>query len=302
MSDVLNQPVFLYFTTVFIWGSTWLALKFQIGVVAPEWSVAYRFALAAALLLAYCVWRQHPLRFSARQHLWLLALGSFLFSLNYVLFYIAAGDMTSGLLAVVFSSIAIMNVFNGRLFLKRPIRVRVLLGAVVGLLGIVLVFWPEFAHTEDDQALWLGVGLSILATFSASLGNIVSARNQAEKMPVVSTNAVSMAYGAGVMVLFAAFSGNAPTFDAQPLYIGALIYLALFGSVLAFGSYLTLIGLIGADKAGYASVLFPIVALLLSTWFEGYEWTSLALLGVALVLLGNVIISGVRWPIAQRNR
>ena len=193
---MLTHTGTLYLTTVLIWGSTFFAIKFQLGEVPSEVSVAYRFALAALILLAWCRWKRLPMRFAPRQHLWMMAQGLTLFGLNYLVVYWATAHLTSGLIAVVFSTIVLMNIANGALFFRKRPDASVLAGAVIGLVGIGLVFLPELASLEVDGAALNGLLLSVTGTFIASLGNMVSTRNQRAGLPVVQTNAYGMAYGA----------------------------------------------------------------------------------------------------------
>ena len=280
----------LYVSTILIWGSTWFAITFQLGAVDPALSVAYRFALAAALLFAYCALTRRPLRFSAEEHLFMLLQGTLLFGVNYLLFYQATGHLTSGLVAVIFSSVIVMNIVNGALFLGSRVQGRVLLGAGIGLIGIVLVFLPELTAFDPSNDGAFGLLLGVIATFSASLGNILSARNQRRAIPIIQTNAYGMAYGALLILGYALATGAPLAFDPSPAYIVSLGYLALFGSIAAFGCYLTLLGRIGADRAAYATLLFPVVALGISTVFEGYRWTAYGLTGMSLVLAGNFLV------------
>ncbi|MFA9492053.1 MAG: DMT family transporter [Anaerolineales bacterium] len=280
----------LYLITVIIWGSTWLVITFQLGSVPPELSVAYRFALASLILFVYIAARRLPARFSLKQHAFFALQGLFLFSLNYILVYLAESTLTSGLVAIVFSTIIVFNVVFGTLFLRNPVRLRVILGGTIGLLGLGLVFWPELTTLDLSSERAVGLLLAFLATISASLGNIISARNQRSELPVVQTNAYGMAYGAMIMFVLALLRGAPLTFDPSSEYIFSLLYLALFGSVIAFGTYLTLLGKIGPDRAAYVTVAFPIIALALSTIFEGLTWTLLQIGGVLLVIAGNVIV------------
>lgn len=280
----------LYLITVIIWGLTWIAIKFQLGDVAPEVSIAYRFTLAALILFLFSVLRRLPLRFDLRAHSFFALQGLFLFSLNYILVYNAELYLPSGLVSIIFSMIIFFNVLFGALFLRNPIRIQVILGAVLGLLGLLLVFGAElFSFNSADEKM-LGLGLAFLSTISASLGNIVSARNQRNSLPVIQTNAFGMAYGAIFMLVLSLLRGSQFNFDPSPGYIVSLLYLAIFGSVVAFGAYLTLLGRIGPDRAAYVTVLFPIIALVVSTLFEGLNWSVWQLLGVALVLAGNVVV------------
>jgi len=280
----------LYLTAVLIWGSTWLAIKFQLGTVDPALSVGYRFGLAAVLLFAYCKVFGLPLRFSRQAHLGILAQGVFLFCVNYVLFYEASAFLTSGLVAVIFSTVIVMNIFNAALFLGTPLEGRVMFGAGLGLIGIVLIFWPELAAFSLANAGLYGLGLGIVATYLASLGNIAAARNQRQKLPIVQTSAFGMAYGSLLIFGYALVSGKTWSFDWSFAYVGSMLYLTLFGTVIVFACYLTLLGRIGPERASYATLLFPPVALGLSTIFEGYHWSAPAIVGMGLILLGNVFV------------
>ena len=280
----------LYLITVFIWGSTWLAIKYQLGVVSPELSVAYRFGLAAVILIIFSLVRRLPLRFNIKSHGFFALQGLLLFSLNYILVYLAEGYLTSGLVAIIFSLIIVFNVLFGTIFLGNPIRKQVMVGAVLGLAGLALVFWPELSVLSISSQKIVGMILALIATVSASLGNVVSARNQKHELPVVQTNAYGMLYGALFMLVLAVIRGAQLEFDTSPSYILSLFYLAIFGSVIAFGSYLTLLGRIGLDRAAYVTVLFPVIALVLSTIFEDLVWGLPQLVGVVLILLGNAVV------------
>lgn len=278
----------LYSLTVLIWGSSWLAIHFQIGVVPPEIAIVYRFVLASTLLVIWCLVRGISLRIASRHHPYLALLGFSLFSLNYLLFYYAAFDLATGLLAVIFSTMTVMNIFNSALFLKHRIQKKTIVAVIFGLTGMGLVFWPEIAASRSQAAG--AIGMSLIATYLASIGNIVSARNQKHGISVASANAIGMAYGALFLFVFSLLSGTTFVIDTDISFIGSLLFLALFASAIAFGCYLTLVGRIGPENAAYATVLFPIVALALSTWFESYAWQGRTLVGVSLVLMGNVVV------------
>ncbi len=279
-----------YLAVVLIWGTTWIMISFQIGVVPPEVSVAYRFAIAAALMFAWAGLRGLPLRFRPRDHLYIALQGALIFCTNFVLFYLAAVHLATGLLAVVFSTASIMTLLMSALRQRRPPPVRALLGAMLGSGGIALVFWPEVAGFALASGAGLGLLLSLGGTVSFSLGGLVAARNQAAGLSVRGTTAWAMAYGTLLLSLFVVVRGARFTFDPAFSYVGSLLYLAVFGSVIAFACYFALLGRIGAERSAYATVLFPIVALVISTLFEGYQWTATALAGVALTLAGNLLV------------
>lgn len=280
----------LYLTSVLIWGSTWLAITFQFGSVPPAVSVAYRFLLAALILFAWCRFKRLPLTFSLSEHRWMLLQGLLLFGINYVCVYLAETEVTSALVAVVFSLIVFMNIAGTRIFFRTPVKRATLAGAVLGVVGIGLVFLPEFGRETGRGDARLGLLLALVGAISASLGNLVASRNHRQGLPVVQMNTFGMFYGALVVAGFALFTGQAFNFDWSSRYLLSLAYLALFGSILAFGAFLTLIGRIGADRAGYVTVGIPVVALLFSALFEGLRWHPSLVVGMLLCLAGNVAV------------
>ena len=280
----------LYVVTVLIWGTTWYVIKLQLGTVPETWSVAFRFFIAAG---AMAVWLGLHGRLkdlpTGRNLIFVCAQGCMLFSLNYWLFYLISNHLTTGLVAIIFSLITIMNIGNQWLFFRTRVNTRTLIASLIGITGLAWVFYPEFASVKSHDKLFFSVGLGILATWFASLGNIISVRNSAAGLPVMRTNMVGMLAGALCMSIIAIGSGDPISIETTPRYLFSLVYLALFGSVVAFGCYLTLIHRIGADKGAYAGVAFPVVALLISTWFEDYQWTTPAAVGVVLIVIGNVL-------------
>ena len=284
------QNVLLYVVTILIWGSSWLAIKFQLGVVDPMVSVAYRFLLASGISWIYCRYSGLQLSFRLRDHGFMFLQGVSLFALNYWLFYISELTLTSGLAAVIFSTIVVMNMLNGAIFLKNRLELRVVIGAVLGLSGIILIFWPEVSDFETGSENLFAAALAVLATFLASLGNIASARNQREGIPVVQSNTYGMTYGALLMLVLAWSTGHEFNFEFTVSYVSSLVFLSVFASIIAFWSYLTLLGRVGVERAAYATLIFPLVALGISTIFEGYQWSAYAVIGIVLILGGNLLI------------
>lgn len=280
----------LYTITVLIWGTTWIAIKFQLGTVAAEVSILYRFAIAAVIMFLICYRQGIPMRFDRRAHRGMALQGFCLFFLNYLLFYYATYDLTSGLVSVVFSSVVLMNVVNGRLFAGRPINSGVVLGGLLGLIGLALIFVPEIDSLQGSDRTVFALMLCIVATYSASIGNVLTHVNTQRGIPVLAATAWGMLYGVLATLVWILLRGIPLTIDTRVGYISSLIYLALFGSVIAFSCYLTLIDRIGADKASYAGVLFPVVALLISTVWENYHWSLPAIAGLTLILIGNVLV------------
>lgn len=280
----------LYLASVLIWGSTWFAITFQLGKVPAEVSVAYRFALSSAILFAWCGLCRLRLAYSWREHGWMALQGALLFGLNYVCVYLAEAEISSGLVALIFSLIVFMNIAATRVFFGTPLKAATLIAAAMGVGGVVLVFLPEIGQGTGAGRPLVGLAFALVATISASFGNIVAARNQRRGLPVIQLNTYGMLYGAVFVTLYALAVGRPFVFDDSFEYLVSLGYLSLFGSVLAFGAYLTLVGRIGADRAGYTGAAIPIVAVVLSTLFEGLQWHLTTVAGIVLCLVGNVLV------------
>ena len=282
----------IYAIVVLIWGTTWYTIKFQLGIVAPEVSLVYRFGLAAVCVFIYARMTGSPLRLSLRDHRMVAIQGATLFCLNYWMTYLSTQYLTSGLVAVLFTSIIFFNLVNGRMIFGTPVERRVLLAAGAGMLGVALLFLPELRTALHDPTIAHGAALALIATYVASLGNMAASRNTREHLPVVTVNAYGLAYGTLGLAVIAVLRGTPVAFDPRWPYVLSLLYLSLAGTALAFGLYLALIKRIGASRAAYSSVLFPVVALVVSTLFESYAWSVAAILGLAVLVAGNALALG----------
>lgn len=278
----------LFLIPALIWGSTWFVITFQLGKVDPLISISYRFFIGGVILFLYALIRKLPLKFTWQEHLRAVQQGILLFGINYWLVYLSELTLTSGLVAVAFSTLIFFNIGFGALFLKATINKRIVFGAVIGLIGTVLIYKTEFesfqATTEYLFAFLFCVGSIVFA----SMGNITSAINQNKGMPVIQTVAYGMVYGALSMTVIALLLGKTFTIDTSIPYLASLFYLAVFGSVIAFTAYLTLIGRIGADKAAYTIIIVPIIAIGISTLFEDYHLDGYAIFGIGLIVIGNI--------------
>lgn len=270
-----------------IWGSTWLAITFQLGSVAPELSVAYRFAIASAIVAGWCMAAGQPLAFPRRDHLWLVAMGSTFFGFNYIGVYWAERFVASGLVAVVFSTIVFMSPVGMRIVYGEPLTVRTLVAATLGVAGVALLFLPELDAARQGGSAAVGIAVALGATAIACIGNLVAVRNHRAGLPTFPATAWGMTYGALIAALAAVVTGVPWTYEKTVGYTASLLYLALFGSVFAFGAYLTLLKRVGAGPASFVGVSTPVLALLLSTLFEGYRWTWVGAVGVMLAVAGN---------------
>ena len=282
----------LFAICTLIWGSTWIAITYQIGHTAETLAVAWRYTLAALCLGLFCTVRGLPFKLPLHIHIKMAGVGFFLYCLNYTLLYMAQAHIISALLALMSSSIIYFNVVLRRWWLKQPIRLEVVVGATFGLAGIICLFVPEFSKVSMDAALAAGLSIAFVSFFSASIGNVISERILTSGTPVIQMNFYAMSYAMMMLYVTAWHTNDTLVIPTAPEFYISLLYLAIFGSVLAFGSYMKLLKQIGADKAAYVVLVYPIVALVISTFFEGSTWSWLSVLGVAVILVGNAIAMG----------
>lgn len=280
-----------YLISIAIWSTTWYAITLQLGVVNSLVSVAYRFLLASGVLILWCFVKGDNLKFKKKDFYVLFIKGVTLYSLSYFATYTAMNYITSGVNAVVSSTIIFFNILNGYAFLKEKLELSVVTAGLIGISGIVLMFLPEFQGTQIDIPTIKGLGYALLAAFLSSLGNIASAKSQKTGVNVMAANAISMGFG-GLFSLFTVVLMGIPlTFDTSATYVFSLFYLSLFGSVFAFGSYLSLVGRVGPARAAHPLLLVPVFALIISAFFEDFAWSMYSVLGIALILAGNILAS-----------
>jgi drug/metabolite transporter (DMT)-like permease len=289
MMNARLQNSILFIIPSLIWGSTWYAIKFQLGTVDPIMSVAYRFFIASALLIIFCFLFKQNMRFGMKEHLLFILQGVLLFGLNYWLVYLAEQEITSGLIAVIFSLVVFTNAVFGALFIGAKITWRIALGGILAILGTALIFKKEVSMIFSAGVILSAIIMSFVSLILASLGNVLSAYSQKKMLPLLQANAYSMMYGAVVVFIIGLFIGKKINFESSYSYLFSLLYLAVFGSIIAFSSYLKIIGRIGPARGSYALVLVPVIAMIFSTIFESYEWQESALAGMPILILGNMV-------------
>lgn len=281
----------LYFLVVLIWGTTWIAITLQQqGDVAITVSIFYRFALAAGVMMLVLLLARRLRPLAMRDHLFCVAQGFCIFAFNFYCFYHAAAYISSGLESVIFSMAVLFNAINGMIFFRQHLSPNLLPASILGMIGIVALFWQDLTAAQIAPELLKGIGLSLLGTYGFSLGNMISSRHQRRGLDILSTNAYAMTYGAILMGVFSLTQHQPFTIELTSRYLGSLLYLAIFGSVIAFAAYFSLIGRIGASGAAYSTLLFPLVALSISTLYEDYHWHLNAIIGLLLILLGNLVM------------
>ncbi len=283
------QNGFLFFIPSLIWGSTWYAIKFQLGIVDPIMSVAYRFFIAGVILIIFNLLFKHNLRFGFNVHLLFVLQGFLLFGINYWLVYLAEIQLTSGLIAVIFSLVVFTNAVFGAIFIRSKITWNIAFGGILAILGTALIFEKEVSLLFGKAVILSAIIMSLGSVILASLGNVLSAYSQKKKLPLLQANAFSMIYGALAVFIIGLIIGKKLNFETSYSYILSLSYLAVFGSIIAFSAYLKIIGRIGPAKGSYALVLVPVIAMIFSTIFESYKWQKGALLGMPILIIGNLI-------------
>ncbi|MEA3034907.1 MAG: hypothetical protein QOH04_666 [Sphingomonadales bacterium] len=282
---------FIVFTA--IWGSTWIVIREQLGTVPAQWSVTYRFTIAAAAMALVALAKGHGLRIGSRGLIAAIFLGFTQFCLNFNAVYLAERHITSGVVATVFALLLIPSSLLGWAFLGQRPSARFAWASLVAVAGIVLLFVHEVQeHPADSGQIIAGIGLTLLGMLGASIANVMQARSEIRHLPLFALLAWSMAAGAIIDALVAFLMTGPPVFDARPSYWLGVAYLALPASVLTFSLYYPVVRRIGPAKAAYSSVLVPIIAMGFSTWIEGYRWTPLTIAGAVLALGGMVAALG----------
>lgn len=286
-----------FIVITFIWGSTWLVIRDQLGVVPAIWSVTYRFIIAAAAMFAYARFSGASLRIGPEGHRLAIMFGLPQFFLNFNFVYQAEHHVTSGLVAVVFALLMVPNTTLGWLFLKHRITTGFLLGSAIAASGIALLFVQEMrTSAAPPSETWLGIALTVGGVLSASVSNVLQASERLRMRPMASMIAWGMFYGVLANAAFAFATAGPPVIEQRPAYLGGILYLGLFASALAFPLYFGIIRAVGPAKAAYNSLIVPIIAMALSTIFEGYVWSPLALAGGVLALSGLFIALRERNP------
>ncbi len=290
-----------FLVVVLIWGSTWIVIRDQLGsggvTVPPSWSVSYRFLVAGLALGAVAIVRRERVAWTRDFLGFAAALALLQFVLNFNFVYRAEAHITSGLVAVVFALLVVPNAVLARLFLKQRVSARFVAGSAVAAAGVALLFVHEArADPGAVGATLTGIALTGCAILSASCANVMQATARARRHAMVPTLAVAMLMGSAMDAAFALATVGPPVIDPRPAYLAGVLYLGFVGSSLAFTLYFRIIRAIGPAKAAYNGVMVPVVAMALSTLFEGYRWSALAAAGALLAMAGLVIALSARRP------
>jgi drug/metabolite transporter (DMT)-like permease len=296
--SILSPRVFIPFLIVtMIWGATWIVIKDQLGVVPPSWSVTYRFLVAGTVMFIVALVTRVPIAIGKRGLLFaaIFGIAQFVFNFNFV--YRAEHYVTSGLVAVVFALLFVPNALMSKAFLGQSISRPFYIGSALSIIGIILLFVNEARGDDRDiYATLTGIGFTLAGVMSASIANVMQATQRARTLPMASILAWGMLFGTIVNAAFAWITVGPPVVDMRINYFLGIAYLGVIGSALAFTLYFGMIRAIGPAKAAYSSVTIPIVAMIISTFAEGYHWTPLAVAGCVSALGGLVVAFSARKP------
>jgi drug/metabolite transporter (DMT)-like permease len=276
---------FIIFTA--IWGSTWIVIRGQLGIVPAQWSVAYRFSIAAVAMAGVAAWKGQSLRLGGRGAIVAAFLGFTQFCVNFNAVYLAERHITSGVVATVFALLLIPSSLLAWAFLGQRPTARFAWSSLIAVAGIALLFAHELRqHAADSRQIAAGIALTLVGMLGASAANVFQARPEARRFPLLALIAWSMAAGALIDAVVALLLCGPPVIDWRPTYWAGLLYLSLAASVLTFSLYYPVVRKIGPAKAAYSSVIVPIIAMGFSTWLEDYRWTWIAIAGAILALGG----------------
>lgn len=296
-----TKNIILYILISLIWGTTWLVIKFQLINASVTASVFYRFLLSSLIFFGINLFLKKNLKFSFKQHQFFFLQGIFNFSINYLLTYISEKYINSGLVALTFTILIFYNMLGLKFFFKRKIELNAIFGAIIGGLGIFILFYDQIISSNYNQATIYGIIIGLVATLSASFGNMASIKNHEAKIPVITINAFAMLYGSLLSLIIGLVTNESFSVNHNFQFYSSLLYLSLFGSVIAFYAYQTLIVEIGADKAAYTSIISPVLAVYISMQFEHFQLTNKLLIGMILALLGNILVLNKKSNIFQRK-
>ncbi len=285
-----TRSTFLFALCSIIWGTTWFVIKFQIDSTSPVIAVFYRYLVATILMFAInLIFIKKNLNYPWANHKYFILQGFFNFCLNYILTYTSEKYIHSGLVALTFTSLIYFNMAGMKIFFKKRITINVIIGAILGCSGITALFWKEISDVHLSTMTLYGIVIGIVATLSASLGNMFATYNHQQKIPVMTFNAYGMLYGTFFSFIYALMTNENFRLPMTSSFLFSLIYLSLFGTVIAFWAYQTLVGQLGAEKAAYTSIISPVIAVGVSHYFENVAFTKELFIGMILCFLGNFV-------------
>lgn len=276
-----------YILVVIIWGSSWIAITYQYGVVSDELSVSYRFFIASLCLFLLNLIKKERIGIDPANYPMIILSGSSMFCFNYLFTYYGMHSVVSGLAAILFSLMVVCNAFFERLFFGRIIEKRIIIATIIGIIGLFLIFFLEIQNQINAEDTFIGIIWLLIAVIISSLGNMTAIVNINRGIPIITANAHAMLWGSIISFLLALILNKPIVFSSDPSYVISLLFLSVAASAITFGCYLMLIKEIGSTRTAYTTLLFPVVALFISTIIGEYAWTIYSFTGVLLILFGT---------------
>lgn len=284
------MTAFIFFVNVVTWGFSWIAITFQVNEAPAEVALLYRMALAGVTLFLILALTGRLQRVPLRQQPFLALTGLSLFCANFVLAYTSTLYIASGVSALVFSTVTVFNALNSMIFYGDRLGPRFMLGAFAGMAGLGCMFWRDLAAFDLTSGSLIGGGFMLSATLIFSLGNMLSRRNNAAGIDLPTATVWSIVWGSAFLLALVLYRGHEMTLNHSASFYGALVYLAIPATVIGFLAYLETVRRIGAPLAAFSAILYPAIALTVSTFLEGYEWTLASAAGLMLIAVGNMLV------------
>jgi drug/metabolite transporter (DMT)-like permease len=289
------STLFLYLINISIWGMSWFCISYQVRIGSPALAVGLRFCLASLILFAWTHMTKSSVRLRPDQYVMLIAQGLSNFGVNYWMLYLACEKMPSGLVALSLTVLVGYNMVGEIVFLGRQVSRSAALGVASGFVGLALVYWQSYTHASDKSGVFVGMLLAVSGAVCASVGNLLTAKIKQDKSSQITALAISMGAGGLGMLGVAVLTGDRLYLPVTISFVGTLLYLSIFGSAIAFASYLKLIESVGPTRAAFTTLVIPLMALVVSIGLENLRLTIIALLGVGIILLANLVVR-VRTP------
>jgi len=282
------MKLLMYIMLCLIWGSTWLVIKLGLEDAPPIWSAALRFILAAALLygINHVAKQRYPVGWRNK---WRAAWpGIFTFFGSYALTYMGENHITSALAAILFAVFPFFIMALMPLMVKTErVGIRSLIGAVVGFGGVVMIFAEP---VQIGSGALIGMIFLILSPICAAIGS-VSVKAYFHDEPVFPMITLQMTVGAILLTLTALVFEPFSDFKFTTTSVGAIVFLASFGSIITFGSYYWLLKRVRLVTMSMIALITPVVAMFMGYIFLKEELTVGNYIGAALVLMGVAIVN-----------
>ncbi len=288
MSEKL-KIILLYVLVCFVWGSSWLAMKWNVEDVTPLLASGTRFMVACIGLYIIIKWKkiQIPKDSSHRKFFFIVSLTAF--SVPFALNYYAAERIPSGLSAILFATypflVAILSFF---MIQNEKVTVTKIIGMLAGFAGVYLLFKGNISVKNSDTNMLLGMIAILLSAFIQAYSLLLVKLRGKDISPFVMSYQ-PMLYAAIISLVVSYFVEDYSNVHFTTKATVSLLYLAIFGSIVTFVSYWWLVKKIEAVLLSFTAFITPVVAIYLGITFGNESVSTEIYLGTSLVLLGMLI-------------